>query len=333
MPEMFEAIEAGDLAAIREWFADASNDPDASIDADASGWTGLRLATATNGPRLDEIIKIYLANGANPNAADGQGVTPLHEAARNRKYSAATLLIDAGADVNARTNNGWTPIMAPTSRGFVNMMRLLMRRGAAIDVRDNDGEDLISWARASGIDGGSRPPAVALLADVKAAGTWARYMRSPRVGLLLLRVLCEKGRARAPADDLLEPLFAPRPARSDGRRRTRASKRADRIARLALPREVFWHIASFWRSARDDDDDAALRYDDEAETIAPYYTAHLTPEFQEFLSVLPPGTQQPLIGLSQTQQALLLDAAHAPDGAGLSAALLANIFGGGDGGD
>jgi len=51
-----------------------------------------------------------LEAGADPNAVDKGGVTPLHRAIRNRCASAVRALIEAGADVRRPNGSGSTPI-------------------------------------------------------------------------------------------------------------------------------------------------------------------------------------------------------------------------------
>ena len=64
---------------------------------------------------------------ADPNAADKDGATPLHYAARNRSPDVTQRLLDAGADPNtARDREGWTPIdvaPAPDSTPTVTVLR------------------------------------------------------------------------------------------------------------------------------------------------------------------------------------------------------------------
>ena len=91
------------------------------------------------------------------------------------------------------------------------------------------------------------------IADVKRAGGWRRYVKEPRIELVRLRSLCLRGRATlrrgtrqavAP-HSVLQRLFGvpPTPA---------ASNKSARVA-SPVPREVFWHILSYWKSARDED--------------------------------------------------------------------------------
>ena len=78
-----------------------------------------------------------------------------------------------------------------------------------------------------------RPGAVeaflALLADVRAAGSWKRYANEPRVQLVVLRKLTEKGRATVPRYRDMHALFA----------------------RRTLPDVIFWKILEFWGTDRD----------------------------------------------------------------------------------
>jgi hypothetical protein len=49
----------------------------------------------------DPMVKLLLENGANVNAADGRGLTPLHYACWKRAPLVARILLENGADVNA----------------------------------------------------------------------------------------------------------------------------------------------------------------------------------------------------------------------------------------
>jgi len=51
-----------------------------------------------------------LEAGADPNAADTDGVTPLHRAVRNRCASAVRALIDGGADIGRPNGSGSTSV-------------------------------------------------------------------------------------------------------------------------------------------------------------------------------------------------------------------------------
>jgi hypothetical protein len=65
------------------------------------------LHRATDRPHL---VKALLRRGANPNARDDSGETPLHWAARDAEPECVRLLIEAGAEVDAKDKKGRSPL-------------------------------------------------------------------------------------------------------------------------------------------------------------------------------------------------------------------------------
>jgi ankyrin repeat protein len=63
------------------------------------GWTALleAILLGDGGPAHTEIVRLLLAHRADPNRADGQGVTPLAHAEQRGQREIAKLLRDAGA--------------------------------------------------------------------------------------------------------------------------------------------------------------------------------------------------------------------------------------------
>jgi hypothetical protein len=59
-------------------------------------------------------VALLIASGADPNAIDQNGVTPLHRAVRTRCAAAASALLDGGADALRKNGNGSTPMILAT---------------------------------------------------------------------------------------------------------------------------------------------------------------------------------------------------------------------------
>ena len=75
-----------------------------------------------------EAVKKHLASGANLNAKDSEGGTPLHHAAWNGHKEVAELLIEKAADVNALGDNG-TPLDWAIFRKHPETVELLRKHG------------------------------------------------------------------------------------------------------------------------------------------------------------------------------------------------------------
>ncbi len=82
------------------------------------------------------IVKRLVALGADVNAKEKGGFTPLHNAAISGDSSIASLLIAAGAEVNARTKNGRTPLHTTGRR---EVAQVLIDAGADVHARDRKG--------------------------------------------------------------------------------------------------------------------------------------------------------------------------------------------------
>lgn len=123
-----------------------------------------------------------------------------------------------------------------------NMIRFLLSRGASITAARRYGLAAEETAEELGLS-----EAVDIFSEFRLAGNWKRYINAPRVSLLVLRELCARDRA-SPPPTALAALFCA--GSTSARPRTRRNPRAE------LPKALFWHILSYWRSDRDIDNAA-----------------------------------------------------------------------------
>jgi ankyrin repeat protein len=87
-------------------------------------------------------IERLVAAGADPNAVDENGETPLHFACDRGQLEAVRALLLAGADPNAREEQGQTPLMYAVvceCDATADIADLLIRAGADVEAKDNDG--------------------------------------------------------------------------------------------------------------------------------------------------------------------------------------------------
>ena len=181
------------------------------------------------------MIRMLIAKGATVDARDENGWTPLMCAAAENFIRHMELLIDTyGANVNAQTDHGQNVLIIAVENGFhtdisPERVLFLLRRGAKYDQRNHRGED------AETIAAQGHEMTQFVLADVRAAGGIKKYLREPIVQLNCLRLLCQRDRATAPSEVLARLFSDP-----------------------SLPRELFVHVLSFWRSVRASAEDRAF---------------------------------------------------------------------------
>ena len=84
-------------------------------------------------------VAIYLDHGADMNARDKDGFTPLHAAAQTGHLPLVDLLILRGADLNLGSNQGVTPLILAAQKGHLEIVKLLVEKGAVVDQPANDG--------------------------------------------------------------------------------------------------------------------------------------------------------------------------------------------------
>jgi hypothetical protein len=91
-----------------------------------------------------ECVRLLAQAGANVNARDSKGNTPLHETFLN---NVEIELLKLGANVNARNNDGETPIFTTVDNTAI---LLFIEHGADLTIRNNEGDTVIEAARKKG---------------------------------------------------------------------------------------------------------------------------------------------------------------------------------------
>jgi ankyrin repeat protein len=140
--EFVQAIRDGDTKRVSILLSAGAN-----VNArDPEGNTPLILAALYARP---DCVELLLKKGADPNAANKAGVTPLIRAATD--HEKAKLLLAAGAKVQVHTELGNTPlILAARRSGNNRTVRLLLDQGADVKERNRLGVSALLAAAASG---------------------------------------------------------------------------------------------------------------------------------------------------------------------------------------
>ncbi|NOZ20709.1 MAG: hypothetical protein GXP25_06425 [Planctomycetes bacterium] len=135
---------------------------------DGNGWTALHwaclggpqnveganapLAPASQTPpdRFRQVARALIEHGADVNAKDEEGGTPLHRAAAIGLKKMVDFLLAAGADVKAKRTDGCTPLHAAARGGHAEVASLLIEKGADVNAKSQSGRTPLHWAAEAG---------------------------------------------------------------------------------------------------------------------------------------------------------------------------------------
>jgi hypothetical protein len=140
-----------------------------------SGDTALHIVVA----RRDLTWVNFLASkGANVNARNGRGATPLQLAVGMGFVEGVELLLASGARVDEADAAGETPLISAVHRRDTGLMRLLLKAGASPDRADNSGRSARDYAALDG-KGGALLTEIETNAKPRAAAGSARGSYGP----------------------------------------------------------------------------------------------------------------------------------------------------------
>lgn len=126
-------------------------DHGADVDArDRSGQTPLHLAASQD---QSEIVRLLLDGGADIDAPELQhGYRPLHLAASSGSVAVTELLVRRGADLDALTHHGETALHLAAAKGYTGVIELLLKYRAKLEIRNTDGLTALEYAEKCGQD-------------------------------------------------------------------------------------------------------------------------------------------------------------------------------------
>ncbi len=145
--DLFEAAAVGDCARLAI-ILDA--DPALANTHSGDGWTPLHLAAAFGTPAC---VAALLRAGASASAVstNAQRSQPLHAAlALGRNPETIRLLLEHGADPNATQTGGFTPLFSAAAANHQDLAELLVAHGARAHHRCDTGKSPANFARERG---------------------------------------------------------------------------------------------------------------------------------------------------------------------------------------
>ena len=135
-----DAAGEGDIEAVKQYLSAGADVNEKAVNW--NGFTPLHLAAGMKGHK--EIVELLLAKGADVNAKNESGSTPLFGAFNGEIVE---LLIAKGSNVNARTGVGQTPLLSAVIFGQKEIVKILIAKGADLHARDDAGVTPLDMTR------------------------------------------------------------------------------------------------------------------------------------------------------------------------------------------
>ena len=116
--------------------------------SDRGGRTPFDLAVESRHSGRLEAFKVFLKHGSSVSRKSYNGSEPLHFAAGSGSVDSVEALLSLGADVNAVDNMGKTPLHRAVKAYYnrVATIECLLRHGASVNARDKDGKTPLAYS-------------------------------------------------------------------------------------------------------------------------------------------------------------------------------------------
>ena len=97
----------------------------------------------------DNLLRVLLGRGVNPNVTSPHGETPLLAAVSQGKETAVQLLLSAGALPDGGPNLKCPPLCLAAEWGYIEIVKMLVTSGASLDFKDEEGRTPSMVARSN----------------------------------------------------------------------------------------------------------------------------------------------------------------------------------------
>ncbi|HEB73090.1 MAG TPA: hypothetical protein ENI77_10775, partial [Nitrospirae bacterium] len=140
----YSYLSGNDIKALGELAEKYGEVSDKKEPVQCSGSTALGLAAYSG---IDSVVALLVKNGAEIDAEDSCGQTPLAIAVTGNHLNIALLLLTHGADVDAaRRLSGASPLIMAAKAVFPKVAKALMAMGRGYEIKDKFGFTALHWA-------------------------------------------------------------------------------------------------------------------------------------------------------------------------------------------